>query len=415
MSTDTTSKRAKQHARQAIEASRTMLCELSHTIHDRPELAFEEHHAANHIATVLERAGLHVERGVGGLDTALAARAGNGELCVGLCAEYDALPEVGHACGHNIIAASAVGAVTGLAGAAADAGLTVRLIGTPAEEIGDNGGKQLLLDAGVFDGVHAVLMTHPGPQNVLANPFYAVSTFDICYRGRASHAAAFPELGVNAGDALVIAQVAIGLLRQQLPPGILVHGIVTRGGEAANIIPGETRARYMVRAPSLELLEEYRPRVLRCFEAGATGTGAALEIAGGNHPYAEVQHDRGLADIFANNWRALGHDFTVDHDPRPGASTDLGNISRVIPAIHPLLSIGAAPGVANHHPSFAAASVEPPADDLIVDAAIALAWTAIDAAVDPGERTRLLERGAYRSRPNTEAVIETPTAKGTVA
>lgn len=385
----------KTAARAAIENHRDRLYDLSHAIHAQAELAFAEHESSQLVAGSLEDAGLRVQRGVGGLDTALLAEIGHGPLLVAICAEYDALPNIGHACGHNVIAASAVGAAIGLATATDDADMTVRVLGTPAEEVGNAGGKVLLLERGGFDGVHAVLMAHPAPANVLMSPFYAVSMFDVRYHGRESHAAAYPELGVNAADALTVAQVAIGLLRQQLPANIFIHGIVTRGGDAANIIPGETSARYMVRAPTLEALNDARQRVMRCFEAGATASGATLEIVGGDQPYAEVKHDTQLAGIFASNWQSLGHDFDGDQELRPGGSTDLGNVSRVIPSIHPLLSIGAAPGVANHHPSFAAASVDPPADVLIVDAAIALAWTAIDIATLPELRSRLLDAGSY--------------------
>jgi amidohydrolase len=387
----------KTAARAAIESHRDRLYDLSHVIHAHAELAFAEHESSQLIARALEEAGLRVQRGVGGLDTALLAEVGEGSLVVAICAEYDALPNIGHACGHNIIAAAAVGTAIGLVAAADGADMTVRVLGTPAEEVGNAGGKVLLLERGGFDGAHAVLMAHPAPANVLMSPFCAVSMFDVCYHGQASHAAAYPELGINAADALTVAQVAIGLLRQQLPANILIHGVVTRGGDAANIIPGETSARYMVRAPTLEALDDARQRVMRCFEAGATASGATLEIVGGDQPYAEVRHDTQLAGVFASNWQSLGHDFDEDQDLRPGGSTDLGNVSRVIPSIHPLLSIGAAPGVANHHPSFAAASVDPPADALIIDAAIALTWTAIDIATVPELRSRLLDAGSYQS------------------
>jgi metal-dependent amidase/aminoacylase/carboxypeptidase family protein len=214
--------------------------------------------------------------------------------------------------------------------------------------------------------------------------------FDVRYVGRESHAAMYPELGVNSADAFTIAQVALGLLRQQLPPTIRAHGIITNGGEAANVIPGHTQGRFMVRAPTLEALSDARTKILACFEAGAVGSGARLEVIGGGQPYAEVKHDPVLGAAFAGNWRALGHSFAPETDRRAGASTDLGNVSRVVPSIHPLLAVGAPEGVVNHQPAFADSCATPAAHAVMVDAAIALAWTAIDAAANDEVRTYLL-------------------------
>jgi amidohydrolase len=380
---------AKEIARQRAEKAHQSLIGLSHWIHANPELQFAERLASAWVGEWLEKASFEVERGVGGLETAVAGHFGRGPLRVALLAEYDALPEVGHACGHNIIAATAVGAGVALAGVADQLGLRVSVMGTPAEEGG--AGKARMLEAGAFDGVHLALMTHPGPTDLLMPEVLAAQTLDVTYGGRSAHAAAFPELGINAADALVVAQVAIALLRQSLRSGQRIHGIVTNGGEAPNVIPARTEARFMIRASSLEELEELRGRVLRCFEAGATATGCTLELEQ-RIPYAEMRHDAPLVELYRRNAEQLGRSFEPSADGSVefrNFSTDAGNISRVIPAIHPIIGIGSAPAV-NHQPEFAAAAASEAADRAILDGAVALAWTVIDAAQDEELRGRLL-------------------------
>src|ERR1700742_2208588 len=222
----------------AVNRRRGDLVELSHSIHAEPELAFAEHRSCAKTQALVAQRGFEITAAPGGLDTAFRADFGSGPLVVGICAEYDALPEIGHACGHNIIAASAVGTALALAEVADELGLRVALLGTPAEEAG--GGKALLLDAGVFDDVSVAVMLHPGPTDIAAARSLALSEAIVHYRGKESHAAVAPYLGINAADAVTIAQVAVGLLRQQLAPGQLVHGIVTNGGQAVNVIPGHT-------------------------------------------------------------------------------------------------------------------------------------------------------------------------------
>ena len=212
--------------RREVEAAAAGLVELSHTIHAHPELAFEEERSSRWVAEALSDAGLDVETGVCDLPTAFVATAGRGPLTVGICAEYDALPGIGHACGHNVIAAAAVGAGAALARVADDLGITVRVLGTPAEEGG--GGKILMLERGAFDGVHAAMMVHPAPMEQVHMECLAVSHFDVFFHGKAAHASAFPERGINAADALTVAQVAVGLLRQHFSAGNQVHGIGRR-------------------------------------------------------------------------------------------------------------------------------------------------------------------------------------------
>src|SRR6266571_5200471 len=269
----------KTAARTRFEAIRPAVIALSHRIHAHPELGFEEEHASTWLAEMLTDAGFTVDQGICDLPTAFVARAGSGPLHLAICAEYDCLPGIGHACGHNIIAASAVGAAIAAARVADDVGLTVRVIGTPAEEGG--GGKILLLERGAFAGVHAAMMVHPAPVDAAEPPVLALTQFRVRYTGKEAHASAFPEFGINAADALTVAQTAIGLLRQHIRGGDRIHGIVTKGGDAPNIVPAETSASYMVRAETLEQLAEIQGRVRRCFEAGALATGATLRIEGG--------------------------------------------------------------------------------------------------------------------------------------
>lgn len=353
----------------------------SREIHAHPELAYEEKRASDLLCSVLEHGGLDVARGVAGVPTAFLARAGSGSVHVAICAEYDALPGIGHACGHNLIGAAAAGAGIALARLADDLDLTVSVVGTPAEELGDGGGKILLLDAGIFDGVDAALMAHPGPVDVAMPPMLACATFDVHYHGVEAHASAFPERGINAGDALTVAQTAIGLLRQQMRADDRVHGIVTKGGEAPNIIPAHTVARYIVRSTTFAQMEEIKQRVWRCFEAGALATGAELRIEGGDKPYAHMVHDTDLAKLYQANAESLGRTFRNFGRAleRSAASTDMGNVSLRAPSIHPIIAIDSA-GSVPHQAAFARHCVGPSAERALVDASLALAWTAIDVA-----------------------------------
>ena len=386
-----------------ITATRDQLTGLSHRLHAHPEVAWTEERAAAWVSAELAGAGFDVEANACGLPTAFIARSGTGPLHIGICAEYDALPGLGHACGHNIIAAAAVGAGLALAAAADDLGLTVTLFGTPAEEGG--GGKVYMLERGAFDGVHAAMMVHPGPVDVAEARPFAVSHMLVRYRGQATHAAAYPEQGINAADAFTIAQVAIGLLRQQLLPSTRVHGIVTHGGDAPNAIPDRTEGRWYVRAETLDELAGLEPRVRRCFEAGALATGCELEIEAEAPPYAEFRNDPDLLPLYRANAERLGRQFlATGPDGAAGedaasagrmnrASTDMGNVSMVVPAIHPYIGIGSLPAV-NHQKEFAAHCVTPVADQALIDGAIGLAWTAADAARDEAIRGRLLAGGS---------------------
>ena len=384
---------AKVGVQQHVTARRDRLLELSHRIHAHPEVGWEEEHAAEWLCTALADGGFSVETGAGGLPTAFVARAGTGPLHVAICAEYDCLPGIGHACGHNIIAATSVGAGMALAAVADDVGLTVSVIGTPAEEVGNASGKIVLLERGAFAGVHAAMMVHPAPFDAVLPKIIAASMFEVRFTGKEAHASAFPELGINAADAITVAQTAVGLLRQHIKQTDRIHGIVTRGGDAPNIVPAHTEARYIIRAETLEQLAELRPKVYRCFEAGALATGATLTVVGGDKPYAHMVHDAEMADRYRANAERAGRTLP-DLGPvleRVAASTDMGNVSLAVPSIHPTIGIDSLPAV-NHQPEFTAHCVRPAADRAVVDGALALAWTGVDLARDAPLRERLLAR-----------------------
>ncbi len=386
-----TTTEAKEVAAAVIDGRLDELVTLSHFVHDHPELCYGEKVSAHAVADTLRAGGMHVREGVYDLETAFESRSGSGDLVVALCAEYDALPEVGHACGHNIIAATAVGAGLALAAVADSVALSVRVLGTPAEEGG--GGKVLMLERGAFAGVHAAMMVHPWPSERLSATCLAVAHFDVRFQGREAHASASPWEGVNAQDALTVAQVAIGLLRQQLPPGDQIHGVVTQSPGAANVIPGAMTARYMVRSRTAEGLADLRPRVEACFEAGALATGCTLEYEELSPVYSHMEADGALLDAYRANAEALGRRFDADDAgvPPPTFSTDMANVSLAVPTIHPLIAIETG-GAVNHQREFASAAVTPSADAAVRDGAVAMAWTAIDAATDPSLRQHLLGR-----------------------
>ncbi|MET9532216.1 amidohydrolase [Streptomyces sp. NPDC006649] len=378
----------------AVGSWSEQLVGLSHGLHDEPETALQEHRAAARIGDLLETADFTVTRGVADLPTALVATYGTGDLVIGFCAEYDALPGIGHACGHNVNGAAAVGAALGLAAVADELGLTVKLIGTPAEE--DIGGKVLLLDAGVFDDVAAAMMVHAAPDDTVGASSLAVGAWDITYRGKPSHAALAPWEGINALDAMTIAHTAVGLLRQQLPPGVVVHGIVTDGGQAVNIIPARTSARCEVRARTVEQLGEAYQRVRACFEAGALATGAELELTAHGREFADLRQDPDMTDAYVEALGELGRTATSLHGESM-ASTDMGNVSQRIPTIHPTIGYETG-GARQHTPEFTAYGKSPGADLAVLDGATALALTGAALGASPTRRARLLDGVRERGR-----------------
>src|SRR3954453_14143719 len=368
------------------------LVELSHTVHAHPELGFEEERSSAWAADALTGGRFSVEGGVGHLPTAFVATAGSGPLTIGICAEYDALPAIGHACGHNIICAAAVGAGLALLPPADGLGIPVKVLGTPAEEGG--GGKILMLERGVFDGVHAAMMVHPSPTEMPEMPCLAVSHLDVHYTGKEAHASAWPEQGINGADALTIAQVGIGLLRQHIPQTDPLPGIVTHGGDPPNVVPGHTSGTFLVRSRTLAELTDLEPRVRACFEAGALATGCTHDVTPVSPPYSEFDHDAAMVQVYRRNAEQLGRvfpDIPQVLRERTAGSTDMANLSLAMPAIHPMLGLDCLPAV-NHQPEFTAACITPRADQAVVDGALAMAWTTIDLATEETQRERLLSR-----------------------
>ena len=392
----TTATDARSRIGTRVDQWRDRLTALSHGLHAEPETCFEEHASAQKLATLLDSAGFAVERGVCDLPTAFTADYGSGDLTIGICAEYDALPEIGHACGHNVIASAAAGAAIALAAVADDYGFQVKVLGTPAEEGG--GGKILMLERGAFDDVTVAMMVHPAPADI-ADPAFssqANSHFAVTFHGKSSHAAAAPALGVNAADAAVLAQVAIGLLRQQVRDDFRIAAIVREGGLRTNIIPERTVVECEVRTGTAEELVVLKERVLNCFRGAALATGTTMDTHSERRDYLDLRQDVWLLDAYRRNIAATGR------APRPMltetkwvASTDMGNITQALPAIHPYIGILGASG-APHTREFAAETRTPAADQALVDAAKAMAWTGLDVALDIDRRAAYFALHASR-------------------
>lgn len=382
---------ADARVRKAVETASDLLIGLSHAIHAEPELAFEEVRSAARAMEPLRERGFAVEAGVAGLPTAFRAVYGSGALTVGLCVEYDALPEIGHACGHNIIAAASVGAALALAEVADELDLSVVVLGTPAEESG--GGKVVMLDHGLFDDLALAMMVHPGPVDIVGARSLALSDLGVTFHGREAHASAAPEQGRNAGDAATVAQVALGLLRQHLRPGQQLHGIVDRGGVAPNIVPGRAELLYYLRAADSASLDDLMRRASDCFAAGALATGCTHEIRTLAPTYTELTPDPALLAVYREQITGLGRTPLPPEleTQRPLGSTDMGNVTNIVPGIHPVIGIDAG-GAVTHQPEFAAASVTASADRAVLDGATALACTAVAVARDEQHRGDLLQR-----------------------
>jgi len=389
----TTSDALKGRANAFIDRIRDDLLEVSHAIHEHPELAFQEHRASRLLTDTVERFGLPVSRGSYTLDTAFECEFAGGApgARVALLAEYDALPGIGHACGHNLIATSALGATLALAEIRPELRGIVRLLGTPAEEKG--GGKELMARAGAFEDVDAALMIHPSGVNLTTMPCICVAEVRVIYHGRAAHASAMPHRGINALDGLLLAYQAISNLRQHIQATERIHGIVTEGGLAPNIVPERAAGEFYVRAKNAEDLAALKPRVQACFEAGAKGCGATVDVLWSGVDYLDLNTNWPLAERFQRNAESIGREFFPLEKLPAGSSgsTDMGNVSHRVPSIHPMLA-AAPPGVVIHHPDFAKWARSAMGDAAALDGAKALAMTAIDFLQSPD-----LQRDARRA------------------
>jgi amidohydrolase len=379
----------KKRAVDEIEAHRDQLIELSLRIHANPETAFREAKAAGWLRDYLEAEGFAVERGICQIDTAFRASYGSGRPRVAFLAEYDALAGIGHGCGHNIIAMASLGAAIATKAIVSETGGTALAIGTPAEEAA--GGKVLMANRGAFDDLDVAMLVHPANRDVAVTYALACLELDVQYFGRAAHAAARPEAGINALDALVIAYNSVSALRQHIRDSARIHGIITDGGQAVNVVPERAAGVFLLRAEDDDYMEELKEKVLACFRAGAEATGARLEYRWGEEArYRAMRSNRALAEAYRRNMEALGRQVEERDSGRSMGSTDMGNVSALVPAIHPTVAI-APPDVPIHTPEFCDVSASEAGHLGLLDAAKAMAMTAVDVLLDADLRRRIEE------------------------
>jgi amidohydrolase len=388
-------KRLKQKAMEAIDSLRDELVELSLRVHANPEVAFEEVRSSGFLCDYLEANGFSVERGVCDIPTAFRASFGSGAPRVAFLAEYDALPGVGHGCGHNIIGTASCAAGLALKPLVAETGGTVLVVGTPAEEAA--GGKVYMAARGAFEGLDCAMLVHPGRRDTAGAFALACLELDVEFEGRAAHAAARPEAGLNALDAMIAAFINIGLLRQQVRDSARIHGIITDGGQAVNVIPHHTAAKFLIRSEDDDYLDEVlKPKVLACFEGAAGATGCQLTYRWGEESrYRTMRTNLALAEAYRANVEALGRAVQGQESHRSMGSTDMGNVSHIVPAIHPSIAI-APPDIPVHTVEFRELAASDAGHAGLVDSAKAMAMTGIDVLVDGDLRKRMAEefRGA---------------------
>ncbi|MGH9247465.1 MAG: M20 family metallopeptidase [Acidimicrobiales bacterium] len=366
----------KQRVCAEVDRRAELLVDASRQIHARPELGFEERFAHDLLTGIIEREGLEPERGAYGLETAFATRVGDGGPAIAVLCEYDALPGLGHACGHNIIGTAGLGAGLSLAALANEVGGQVVILGTPAEEGG--GGKQLMADQGAFDGVEAAMMVHPAGLDLTSMHTLAAQQLYATFEGRAAHASAFPHEGRNALDAAVLGYVGVAALRQHIRATERVHGIFTKAGDKPNIVPAEAESYWFVRSDDLRSLDALRSRVVACLQAGADAAGCRMTIRWVEPVYADLVHNDPIGERYVANAARLGR-TVVDHRTVDGVvgSTDMGNISHLVPSIHPIIAVSPA-DVPIHSAAFARWAGSEEGDRAVVDGAKALAMTVID-------------------------------------
>ena len=366
-----------------VDAERAALLDLSHRIHANPETAFQEVKACGWLADYLEGHGFAVTRGAFGLPTAFLARKGSGTPVVAFMAEYDALPGIGHGCGHNIIATAGCGAGVALGRVIEQTGGSVVVLGTPAEEGG--GAKVMMVRRGCLAGIDVAMMVHPsGTRELDGGPVIARATFEVEMFGRAAHAASSPDQGINALDALVLGYMGIAALRQHIPATARLHGIITDGGQAPNIVPEHAAGRFYVRARTEAELESLKQRALDCFRAGALAAGARAEFRWVDEQTSELWTNETLAACYRANAARLGRTVLNGREapPLPTGSTDFGNVSKQVPAIHPMIAIAATP-IPGHSLEMVAAAASGLGDRAVLDGAKALAMTGVDVLLRP--------------------------------
>lgn len=366
----------KEELCRAIDDLGPELLEISHSIHAHPEENFAEHHAHDLLVDSLTRGGLRVEPHAFGIDTAFRATAGTSGPTIAIFCEYDALPGIGHACGHNIIAAAGLGAALAVSAIADRLGGRVEVLGSPAEEGG--GGKVFMIEQGALDGVDAAMMIHPADIDLRWMTTIAIQQLEVRYFGEAAHAAAHPWDGRNALDAAVLGYMNVAALRQHIRPDERIHGVFTDGGDKPNIVPATSAMHWFVRAADMERLAELKPRVLAALEAGATATGCSIESRWIDPAYADLVRNAPFEELFSRNARLLGRDLAEPTKDRAVVgSTDMGNVSHVVPSIHPMIAVSPQ-GVGIHTEGFTGHAASESGDRGVLDGAKAMAMTVAD-------------------------------------
>ncbi len=372
--------RLKASVIEEIDARCHQLSELSLKIHSNPETGFQEVKAAMWLTQYLKENGFSIEQGICELPTAFRGSYGQGKPAIAILAEYDALPNLGHACGHNLIAACAVGAGIASKPAIDQFGGSILVIGTPAEEL--YGGKAIMADRGAFNNLDIAMMVHPGVHDTATTQSLACLALQVEFFGKAAHAAARPEAGINALEAMLQSFTAINSLRQHIKDKARIHGIITDGGEAANIVPAHSAGTFLVRAEDDTYLNELKQRVINCFIGAATASGARLEYKWGDIHYAPLLNNLTLARLFSQNMQSLGRKVKLSDPGKAFGSTDMGNVSQLVPCIHPSVAI-APMKVVTHSPQFASAAASEAGIHGLLDAAKALSMTVVDLVANP--------------------------------
>lgn len=380
-------KRLKASVINEVDVHSHQLSELSLKIHSNPELGFHEVKAADWLTQYLEENAFAIERGICELPTAFRASYGEGKPAIAILAEYDALPELGHACGHNLIATTAIGGGVASKQAIDQCGGSILVIGTPAEEL--YGGKIIMAERGAFNDLDTAMMVHPETHDNATTRALACQTLEVEFFGKAAHAAAQPEAGINALEAMLQSFAAINSLRQHIKSTARIHGIITDGGEAANIVPAHCAGGFIVRAEDDAYLDELKQKVLNCFIGASTASGARLEYRWSDVRYAPMRNNLVLAQLFAENMQSLGRRVALSSQGGGFGSTDMGNVSQLVPSIHPYVAI--ADEISIHSPQFALAAASEAGIKGMLDAAKALAMTVVDLLANPEITNRVKE------------------------
>ena len=363
-----------------VDAHSSELFEIAHKIHAYPELGFQEKKASGWLTGFLAAKGFKIERGIYGLETAFRATYGKGKPVIALLAEYDALPELGHACGHNLIGTSSVGGAVGARSAVDECGGKIEVIGTPAEEL--YGGKVTMAQRGAFTNLDVAMMVHPGGHDSVVTEALACQGISVEFFGKASHAAGRPEDGINALEAMILSFNAIDALRQHIKSKARIHGIITDGGQAPNVVPAHSAGNFLVRASDEVYLTELKEKVLNCFKGAAQATGARLEYEWDELSYAPMLNNLTLGHLFKDNMNRIGRKTRMVDPDKSFGSTDFGNVSQLVPGIHASVSITTAIGTVTHSPQFAEAAISETGLHAMLDAAKALGMTVADLLTD---------------------------------